>query len=617
MKGWVGKILLIDLGSGQVTTVPTERYAQKYVGGRGIATKLAYDLIPPGTDPLGPENALALIPGVFTGTAVPSAARVDVVTKSPVTNLLGGSSTGGFWGPELKFAGYDGLVVKGRAAKPVYILIRDDEVQIKDAGDLWGLTIPQTDEAIRARERDGDIKVACIGPAGEKMVNFAGLSFSMRNMAARGGIGAVAGAKNLKAIAVRGTRWIEAAHPQKLLALCKAIQDKELALPQYERGPTWYYGVFKALVSNGRPFYGNCDDVPWEGRTRAFEEAKKFIAAAELKLESCFGCPLRCWGRISVPEIGATQMIACQGTISALVFYLKTLDFDTVWRIMLACQEQGLDSMSTGAVLAFATDLYERGIITADGLGFDLAWDSPNVLELLDLIVKREGLGDTFALGIKGAAERIGGEALKRAAYGKGGMEFWSTEMRPFKGHALGASVTETGNSSRAVHHFPESSALSKPEKARKVAKKVTGSEEAGDPRSYVGKPALVRHFEDLHILSDVFGICDTPYIAIDPNLWREAFTLLTDVPYTDDDMKALGERVRTLERMFNVREGLTRKDDRLSDRMFEEPIKGGDWDGEVLDRAKFEAMLDEYYALRGWDDNGIPTPETLERMGL
>jgi len=617
VKGYAGTILDIDLNAEKISTIDTAAYCDIYLGGRGIGVKILYDRLAAGTDPLGPENYLVFTTGPLSGTTAPSSGRTDVVTKSPETGLLGGGNAGGFWGPELKWAGCDGIVIRGRAKKPVYLEIYNKHVVIKDAGELWGQDVYQTMELLRCD--DPDLQVACIGPAGENKVNLAGIAFNYRNYAARGGVGAVMGAKNLKAIAVRGTRGIEIHDPKALLATTLQIQNRQKMMPLHRDAREWHWKLYQSLEADGKAFYGNYEASAWERRNEVREAFKKYIEQHQLRLETCFGCPIRCWATFSVAEGETAPVIACQGTCPSLSYFMKIADPAAIWRLYVMCQKLGLDVGGTSAVMAFAMTLYQHGVIDEKDTGsLGLRWgDADSAAEIIWKIAHREGVGHILADGVKKAAQRLGDPAKKHAVYGKGGLELWLMETRPFKGVALSSAVSDSGSPNRATYAFPDFYFRSMNEQAKMVAKNITGHEEAADPGRYESKPKMVVFYENLHILSDSLGVCSIPFQPAGLELWRQAFNDTTGRDCQLKELMQMAERIRNVERLVNLREGLTRDDDMLPAKLFSDALKDGPWKGAVLDRERFEAMKDTYYSLRGWDNAGRPKPETLERLGL
>lgn len=617
MTGYTGTILEIDLSTRKVGRIATSDYAAKSLGGRGMGVALLQELLAPNVDPLGPENVLVLMTGPLTGTLAPSSGRIDVVTKSPETGLLGGGNAGGFWGPELKWAGYDGIVIRGRADNPVYIEIHNDSVTINDATELWGLSVPDTVAALRSV--DPEAQVACIGPAGENLVNLAAIAFGTRNFAARGGIGAVMGAKNLKAIVVRGTRGVRVADAAALQDVTLAIQERIEGMPLYREAPEWHWKLFLSCENDGKAFYGNYDDVRWPGRAKVHAAIKEYLRQGRLVPQSCFGCPLRCWAHFTPDRGNPSPVIACQGTLPSVTYFMKLSDPQEIWNAYQACQALGLDSGGTSAVLAFGMDLYERGIITKDDTsGLDLSFGNGEAARtMIEEIAHRRGFGAILGRGVKAAAAELGPEAMARAVYAKGGLELWLMEMRPFKGVALASAVTDSGSHNRATYAFPEFYYRSMPEMARRVAGMIGGSEDLADPTRYEGKARLVIAYEDMHTLADSLGVCSIPFQPAGLDLWAKALHAVTGIAMDVTSLMHVAARIRAVERLINLQEGLTRENDSFSARLFTEPLKDGPWAGEVLDRDKFEAMKDEYFSARGWDEAGVPTPEELSRLGL
>ena len=617
MSGYTGKILIVNLNDNRIQTISTQQYSEQFIGGRGIAAKLLYELTPKNVDALSLENMLVFMTGPLTGSLAPSSGRIDVLSKSPETRLLGGANAGGFFGPELKYAGYDGVVVTGKAASPVYIDIFNDEAELKDAQHLWGKGVFDTVKSLR--KDDEDTQVACIGPAGEKLVNLSGIAFSMRNYAARCGLGAIMGSKNLKAIAVRGTKGLNIAKPDQLKDIAEKMRERIKKMPSYQEYPEWHYKLFRILESDSKSFFGNYEDAAWKERFEAYENAERFVKRAEFRSETCFGCPLRCWAYINVKGIGGAGIAACQGTLTSLVNFTKVRDFEKIWKAYLMCQDLGLDTSGTSAIIAYVMDLYSKGILSnidTDSLNITYG-NADAIISMIQKIALREGLGDSIANGVKEASEKIGEDAKERAVFAKGGLELWLMEIRPFKGVALSCAVTDSGSHNRATYGLCEFYYKSMKKQAETAAKNLVGTEEAAIPTRYENKPKLVAMYENMHILADSLGVCSIPFMPVGLELWSEAYNACTGMEITTAHLMMIAERIRTLERLFNIREGLTKKDDTLSERMFKESLKDGPWKGEFLDKEKFEKMKDEYYTLRGWDLNGIPKQETLKRLGL
>ncbi len=507
--------------------------------------------------------------GPLTGVAPPSSSRIDIVSLSPVTNLLGGSSAGGDFGAALKFAGYDGIVITGRSKEPTCIRIIDDEVTFHDAEACWEYDVYDTVDCVKKLGRE-DVQVACIGKAGANLVKTAGgISFSKRNLAARGGLGAVMGSKNLKAIAVAGGTkgGVKVRDTKRLMEVNFEIQKRIRESPAFKKYENWHANIALSLLKARRPYFGDYEEDYWEEAEEAVRNAKRFFEEmATLRPNSCFSCPLRCWAWVEYKDEEA-PMVACQGTFPAILFILKIKDPELAWKVYLRLQREGMDIMGTAAVIAYASRL---GLVK---LGTE------DILWLIDEIVNREGPGNVLAEGVKRASEHFGVPAV----YVKGGMESWSSDVRPFRGVALAGAVSESGSISRAIHGFPASSYYTKPEKAKKVAREIVGDESAAEPTNYKGgKAKLVAYFENEHIIADSLGVCDTPMLSIPLELWAEAFTAATGIEMSPPEkLHFYAEKIRTLERMFNVRRGgVNREEDTLSPRLFESVIRSGPWKG-------------------------------------
>ncbi len=576
-RGYVGKILFVDLSSGAVSMEPTEKYAVDFLGGRGIATRILYDH----------PDALIFMTGPLTAL-VPAGSRMDVVARSPIANIIAGSSVGGEFPAMLKFAGYDGIVVLGRAEKPVYIVIEDGFVSIESAEDLWGLNAFECLDKL-AKRYPGS-RAACIGRAGERGVKFAGIAFSYRNLASRCGLGAVMGLKNLKSIVVRGRGSVKPYDPGKLMKVFSEIYKHIVSSDEYTRFRDWHINFVPTILKLGMPYFGDYERY-WDDAQEAALMTRIFMDRYTVGRASCFSCPLRCWAIVNY--LGKTLPTnLCQGTLPAIVFILKVKDPELSWKIYEKCQSEGLDIMSVAAVVAYASRL---GLVE---LGTD------QILDLIDKIVDRRGEGDVLAEGIKSASEHFGVPAI----YVKGGLESWSSDVRLFVGSALIAMVADSGSVNRALYAFPEFYYGIKKRRAEEVAKKFVGDERASHPLMYSeSKVRLTILWENLHILADSLGVCIIAFLTTPLALWAEAYEAATGLKTNEEELLKAAERIRTLERIFNLVHGNVV--DELSPRLFEGEHK--------LDRDKLEEMKRLYYSLRGWDDNGIPKKETIAKLGL
>ncbi len=610
-----GTILLVNLSEGKVSKEPTTSYSGDFLGGRGINIKILYDGVPPEIAPLDPASLLIFGTGPLCGTPVP-ASRTEVTAKSPETGFLGSSNFGGFFAPELKYAGYDHIVITGKADKPVYLWIENERVEIRDASAIWGKDTYETQEFIRS-EVDPEARVACIGQAGEKLVHFATVQHELGHGGGRTGMGAVMGSKNLKAIVVRAAKGIALADPEKYLSLTEELQQELRNHPAVQNEQK--YGVsFSQDAALMRATQGQ---VP-----RPVFSSDVFLKY-QPKRDGCFGCPTQCMDLYPVKAKGG-------GTISCSLytnpFYtVRNNDVDVLLECSLLAQRYGVDSVSSMGIVAWLMDLYEKGLITAkDTDGIPMEWGSQQaILGTLKKIVYREGFGDVLADGILPAAERIGRGAIDYVNHMKG-MPLYEARtpegIVEAKGMALAVAMSPRGDSMRARTASYEEGGLgsSSNEDARQRAKQIAGTEKAALPGEYEGKPELVIYSEDIITIGDCLSACKYMgsflNMPFNENCQAVLFSAGTGIETSEDMLFQLARKVRNLERAYCVRGGMTRQTDSLPKRFMDQPIKEGPFKGSVLETSKFEEMKSRYYALRGWDvATGIPTRETLEQTGL
>ncbi len=590
MYGWVGNILIIDLTSGDVTTESTESYVENYLGGRGLGVRLIYDHYKPGTDAFDPSNPLIFNTGPLSGTALSGSGRVDVTALSPMSQLRAKSNFGAYWGPELKFAGYDHVMIHGKAAKPCYIWIKDDKVEIRDAEHIWGKDTFETQKAIQEELGDPEIKSVCIGPAGEKLVRFACILTETGDAAGRTGMGAVMGSKNLKAVAVRGSGGIRVARPKEFLDLSIKINNEIREHPAYKELSV--FGVARGVhMMYQLSFFpvGYFEDVCWDDILEGYSGAD-YVEKNQVKNMGCFCCPNRCMNFFSKPGIGK-GLTSCE-PFSGFTGAVWNLNMDTFLEATLMVNKLGMDCTETSAAISLLMELYHHKIITekdTDGIAMERG-SKEAILGTIQKIAEREGYGDLLAEGPKVFAEKIGPDALEKVDIVKG-LAPHAYEFRAYKGTGLMQAVGHRGDPLPLRGSLLEVDWNHAPDWFQQVAKEQFG------------------------------GVCKWLYglfIYYDVNMATEVFNLATGKDWDVPRLLKISERVRNLERMFDVRQGLTRKDDSLPKKFFEEPLKKGKFKGEVLDREKFEAMKDEYYTLRGWDvKTGIPTREKLEELDL
>jgi aldehyde:ferredoxin oxidoreductase len=621
------KIVYIDLSAGKIKVSPIPIELRKlYLGGRGLDMYLLYNHLKPGIDPLGPDNVLTVSAGILVGTPASASSRTHIGAKSPLTGFIGSSNMGGFFAPELRFAGFDHLVIKGKADGPVYLWIHDGEIEIRDASHLWGEDVFTTQELIREELGDPEIVSLCIGVAGENLVRYANVMTGMKNAAGRSGMGAVMGSKNLKAIAVRGTQDIEIRFPEEALEynakLLEHIGSTKFTQIMQKWGTMFIYGNTNTvgLVRN-RNFQLNQQ----EGGNIECEHIEEY----SLGTEGCYGCIIHCRHKYLIKDgpyagtYGEGPEYTSQGAFGMEV---GCNDFETVLVGNHLVNKYGMDTLETGSMIAWAMELYEKGILTdEDTDGLKLEWGNDEaMLEMITRIAERQGLGDILAEGPLRAAEKIGGDSLKYCIHVKGMSNLHSDE-RPTPSLALGIATGSRGSDhlrSRPaidLYHLPEP-----------VLRKIYGGPTpydgplSSDYTSYEGKPRMVQWQEMMYEAIDCAGVCKYHTIFLSPNLisFDELSKLLylnTGLEFTPEEIWEIADRAYTVERLFNIREGLTRDDDWLVDRYFDEPTPIGlpIVRGKCLDREKFKQMIDDYYELHGWDEQGVPRPGTLKNLGL
>ncbi len=618
--GYVGRYLWIDLEDRTIEEREiSAEFARTFLGGNGFGVKILWDEVGPSVDPLSPQNVLVIASGPLGGTAWPTSGRLEAVSKSPLTGIYGDSNSGGFFGPELKFAGYDMLVITGKASTPLYLWIDDGKASLEEAGGLWGRDTIETEEAIRKQKGDERIKVACIGPAGENMVRYAAIQVTPNRSLARSGIGAVMGAKNLKAIAVRGTQKVPIAHQHEFLSLAREMHQrimKNEVYPSVSRYGT--PGLVMLVNEIGRfPSYNF--------KAGDFERARDICGETLrerffVKDTGCFACPIRCDKVYRVPDGEFAETVTSSfeyETLSSLGSGVGVSKLDAIIAANDRCDRLGLDTISTGRSISFAMELYEKGILTKkDTDGLALEWgDHHAVLQLIEQIAKREGLGALLADGVRRAAAAIGRGAEYYAMEVKG-QEIPAQDGRAQQSMGL-AHITST----RGADHlkaFPTIDETGNPhEVIRRYGKEYLP--EMADPHATKYKPFLVKDGEDFGAVVDSVGVCKSGGTFVMAEIyWQEiaeGLTYATGLEFSEAELRTIGERIYNLMRAYGAIHGITRADDRLPRRFTVEPSPSGGAKGQI---AHAEEMLDEYYDLRGWDRKlGWPTTATLNRLGL
>lgn len=605
MYGYAGRVLHVDLTTGRTWTEPLkEDLARKYIGGIGLGIRLLLEHCPSGVDPFSPENPLILTTGPLSGTIAPTGGNGHAfVAKSPETLGVGESKAHGFFGTELKRAGYDAVIFKGRAEKPVYLWIDDESVQLMDAKHLWGKSPLEAEETIKKELGDQYIRVADIGPAGERLVRVASIMNDRHRCAGRTGMGAVMGSKKLKAIAVRGTKDVNVANVDGLREFTKFLHER-MKGPATRKYRT--LGTPENVLVHNTIF---C--MPSYNYNRAsFDKAEK--VSGELlnerfvsRIIGCGSCAMRCEHVCVVPE-GPYK-----GTVTRLEYeplwamgpYCGVDRLDAVIKGMDLCNYYAIDPIGSGVIVAFAMDCYENGILTKEDLGIEARFGNHEaLLELLHKIGKREGIGDILAEGVRIAGQKIGRGAEKLAQHIKG-LEVTGYDLRTLKTAALGYAVSFRG----ADHNRHGAYALD-------IAGKV-------DRYKYErGRAKLVKEMEDMYNIIDSLIICKFSR-GVYYKGFEDMVTLynyVTGLGLTHKELELAGERIQNAARLFNIREGFTRKDDHLPWKVMNVPVPDeGPAKGQYIRQEELDLMLDDYYEVRGWTKDGIPTIEKLKELGL
>jgi len=607
-KGYMGKILRVDLSRRKVIIEDTEEeQVKKYIGGSGLGAKILFEKTSERTNPLGSENLLIFAVGPLTGTRVFSSDRFEVIGKSPATGIYCQANCGGHWGEKFKRCGYDALVIQGTAGAPVYLYIDEDQVQIKDAFPLWGKDTFEATKILK-EERGESAQVAAIGEAGENLVKFAAIITDGEHgrAAGRGGLGAVMGSKKLKAIVVNGKKKVGIAHEEKFNNLWKKI------VPTMKTGPQ---GLAQFGTSGGLVLCENIGDLPiknwYQGK---WEEGAEKICGptmAETILAgryACGRCIIGC-GRVVKAITGPDKGTKIGGpeyeTLGMLGSNCLIDNLPAIAEANELCNRYGLDTISTGAVISFAMEAYDRGLVTEkDTEGIALRWgNSSALIEMIHRIAHRQGLGKLLGEGVKRAAEEIGGDALEFAIHVKG-LEFPAHDPRAALATALAYATSERGacHLSAFTHDFEIGASL--PD---------LGYPETLDRSATEGKAEFVAKMQNLMSMFDSLIVCKfTLFGGVTVGPLKDFLNYVTGWDIDTGEFLKIGERIFNLKRLYNIRCGISRKDDTLPPRILTHKRGGGT---NVL--PFLNLMLNEYYQYRGWDEFGVPTKEKLEELGL
>ncbi|MDD1704461.1 MAG: aldehyde ferredoxin oxidoreductase family protein [Methanoregula sp.] len=581
MDAYAGHMVYADLTTGAIRIAPTPAILKKdYLGGRGFGIRLLSDMVDPKTDPLGSGNILVFAAGPLTGTGVPLGSRYEVSTLSPLTGTATSANSGGVFGWKMKSAGFDAVIISGKAEKPVYLFLDNGKAEFRDAGSLWGKTVPETTDALAKELGDPAVRVACIGPAGERLVRVACIMNEKTRAAGRGGCGAVMGSKNLKAIVARGDRKITVANEKMFDGVKERIRLKIAN-----------NGIEKALNAYGTGVLVNIINESYVHPTHNFQSAH-FPAANKISGEEiaktllkrpkgCYACTVQC-GRSH--EIDG---VAGEGpeyeTIWAFGSDCGVDDLVAITRANNLCNDYGLDTISAGATIACLMEMAEKGFVR-DPIRFG---DAPGMLAMVRKIALRDGIGNELAEGSYRFSERYGHPEVSMSVKKQ---ELPAYDPRGIQGHGLSYATSVRGGD----HVY-----------AYLIAPEVLGSPEKLDPFITGGKAAWVKVFQDLTAAIDASGMCLFTSFALDANDYADLVSAATGMPCDAAGLLKVGERIWNLQKIYNIRAGFGRRDDTLPDRLLNEPLQEGAPKGMVWQR---DALLDEYYTLRGWDKEGIPT---------
>ena len=611
-RAYCGKILRVDLSEGRTGEEPLNmEWARKFIGGKGLGIRYLYDLVPPKTDPFSPENVVILMTGPLTGTVASTMSRMANITKSPLTGTMSDSYSGGFFPAELKFSGFDGIIIAGRSPKPVYLSIRDGRSELRDASHLWGKgTLETTDLVVKesgekpSRYVEGP-KVGCIGPAGENKVTYANVTYDKHHFAGRGGTGAVLGSKNLKAISVRGTKQAKALSINSEPTFLQMV--KEVIKKEIRENPD-----VESTIKEGTPSTVNLSQgaglLPTKNfQTGVFPQADQINTDALFSkilvkhTTTCFSCAIGCRNITKVRD-GPYAGLEGEGpeyeTLAMCGSNLGIGDIRVIMKFNEECSDMGLDTISAGNVVGWAMELFERGILTKKETGgLELRFgNSEAAVALPRLISMRQGIGDVFAEGVVGASKKIGKDSARYALHCKG-QEYPAYDPRGSFSMALAYATSDRG----ADHN-----------RAWPVTYDAFGKL---DPFTVDGKAELVQTDQIRTSLKWSATMCD--FLATSFSLVARLLNMACETNYTEENVRIVGKRIWTLTRLFNLREGFSRKDDSMPPRVYLDPLPDGNPKGKVVSQKDFERMLSEYYGLWRWDEEGRPTREALRELEL
>ena len=613
---WNRKVLRVNLTNGTCNAEPLNmEWANDYLGSRGLGTKYLFEETDAKVDPLSPDNKMIMATGPLTGTMASTGGRYTVITKGPLTGAIACSNSGGYFGAELKFAGWDMIIFEGKSSKPVYLYLENDKAELRDAGHLWGKTCWETEELIKETHQDPQLRVCSIGRSGENQVLFACIVNDLHRAAGRSGVGAVMGSKNLKAVAIRGTKGVSgvkdfAAFMKASDAAKKVLKDNAVT---GQGLPTYGTQVLMNVINEvGALPTRNHRDVQFEDASKISAEAMHEVRESDGKKHlvtnaACFGCTIAC-GRISKIDrnhftvVNSPKYWGASGGLEyeaawALGAANGVGDLEALQYANMLCNEDGYDPITFGATVGAVMELYEMGVLTKEQIGIEAPFGSAKALAFLaEKVSSGEGFGKEVGLGSKRLCEKYGHPELSMSVKGQ---EFPAYDGRGIQGIGLNYATSNRG----ACHV-----------RGYTVASEVLGIPVKTEPTATEGKPELVKAFQDATTIFDSAGICLFTSFAWTLADVQPQLEAACEGDWSMEKLNLVGERIWNLERQYNLAAGFTRKDDDLPPRLKKEAAKTGPAKGVV---SHVEEMLPEYYKVRGWDSEGVPTGETKTRLGI
>jgi aldehyde:ferredoxin oxidoreductase len=616
LHGYGGRILRVDLTGKKISKqILSSDFASRFLGGKGFAVKILLDELTPGINPLSSENKIVFATGPLTGSLAPCSSRGVVASKSPLTNGWGDANAGGFFNAELKFAGYDVLIVEGCSKDPVYLWINDDEVEIRKAENLWGKNTQETDSFLKKDLEDNSIQACYIGPAGENLVRFANIMSCWHRAFGRTGLGAVMGSKKLKAIAVRGTRGFEVFRLSEFMKTAmeamKQLHGYLSPTPSEKIRNTSYFGTSNLLLpmnASGMLPTRNFQSGVFEHSEEISGESmrKSFV----VKDKACIGCPIAS-RKITCVKKGPYMGTCTSGpeyeTIYAFGSNCGNSNLESIIKASHLCDLLGIDTISCGDVIAFAMECHENNQLSSEIVRLNFG-NSTSIIKLVEMIAYRQEVGNLLAEGTRIAAEKLG---TKDYAMESKGLELPGYDLRGAFGHALATATSDRGGChlrggwTIAIElwnqKWPSGPASYLQDKCKTVNR-----------FSSKHKGKIVKWMQDWYAAMDSIGLCYEAEIVLNPKIVARLVSGLTGFSIDDKSLLRYGERTINLTRLFLIREGFSRNDDTLPKRFLKKPLPSGNAKGRKIGLKNFERMLDDYYAARGWDSNGYPTRKKL-----